>query len=69
MRQWLVFAPLRRPDNLQVVGISVVGHVRGVNEEHALRVAKTKGFIAPIIGEKHENDCRGKNERSREFIS
>jgi hypothetical protein len=52
VNNWLVFAPLVDYTRDVILGLKVVGQVRAVNAEHAIRVAKTKGFLAPIIGDK-----------------
>jgi hypothetical protein len=69
VKQWLLFAPLVRPSDDKIVGLAVVGHVRAVDAEHAIRVAKTKGFPAPMVGEKHAYETGGTVEGRKSFVS
>lgn len=65
MTNWLVFVPLVHPCGV-VLGLTIVGQVRAVNGEHAIRVARTKGLAAfPIVEEKrsaHFEDARKRRQ-------
>lgn len=65
LKSWLVFLPLVHPSGV-VLGLTIVGHVKAVNGEHAIRVARTKGIADyPIVEEKrsaHFADARKRRQ-------